>query len=63
MFHKENVVDDLKNSLTSKRAKNRPDPSHLAFVMSVLIVAIGLTLLSIASGVQIDPEVVILVHP
>jgi hypothetical protein len=56
-------VDDFKNSLTSKREKKRSDSSDLAFVMSVLIVAIGLTLLSIASGVQIDPEVVTLVHP
>jgi len=43
--------------------QKKPDPSDLAFVTLVLIFAIGLILLSIASGVQIDPEVVTLIHP
>ncbi len=63
MVHQESFVEHLKNSLRRDCTKHRPDRSDLAFVMLVLIVAIGMTLVSIASGIQIDPEIAMLVQP
>jgi hypothetical protein len=63
MFQEEGSVKDLKNSPTGCRAKHRPDPSHLTFIIWAIVVSVAMILLSIALGVGIDPDVSIFLSP
>ena len=65
----EAVMAGMKRAPTGDRAKYRPDTkyrqdtSDFTFIVWAAIIAIGLILLSVALGVEIDPDVSMFASP